>query len=78
MSVMYTVHVQWNLSIKDILGLPLYVLILEVSSIQRLFYTLQYYTGTQNSVLDIEVFLIQRFVLESYHCNCLETKWPGT
>ena len=59
---------QWNLSIKDTLGPPLCVLITEVSSIQRSFYILQYYTGTQNGVLNIEVFLIQRFVIERSHC----------
>ena len=35
-----------------------------MSSIQRSLNTLQYYTGTQNGVLIIEVFAIQRFVIE--------------
>ena len=30
--------------------------------------TLQYYTGTQNGVLIIEVSAIQRFVIERFHC----------
>ena len=30
---------------------------------------LQYYTGTQNGVLIIEVSTIQRFVIERFHCN---------
>ena len=30
---------------------------------------LQYYTGTQNGVLIIEVSAIQRFVIERFHCN---------
>ena len=64
--------VQWNVSIKDTLGPPLYVLITEVSSIQRSFYTLQYYTGTQYGVLNIEFFLIQRFVIERSHCISFE------
>ena len=45
------------------------VLITEVSSIQRSFSTPQYYTGTQNGVLIIEVSAIQRFVIERFHCN---------
>ena len=48
--------IQWNLSIEDTLGPPLYVPITEVSSIQRSFCTLQCYTVTQNVVLNIEVF----------------------
>ena len=60
--------IQWNLSIKDTFGPPLYVLIIVVSSIQMSFYTLQYYTGTQNGVLNIEVFLIQKFIIERSHC----------
>ena len=35
-----------------------------MSSIQRSFNTLQYYTGTQNGVRIIEVSAIQRFVIE--------------
>ena len=37
-------------------GTLILVLITEVSSIQRSLSTLQYYTGTQNSVLIIDVF----------------------
>ena len=39
-----------------------------MSSIQRSLNTLQYYTGTQNGVLIIEVSAIQRFVIERFHC----------
>ena len=35
---------------------------------------LQYYTGTQNGVLNLEVFLIQRFVIERSHCNQLKIR----
>ena len=49
-------------------GTLILVLNTEVFSIQRSFYTLQYYTGTQNGVLIIEVFVIQRFVIERFHC----------
>ena len=45
------------------------VLITEVYSIQRSLNTLQYYTGTQNGVLTIEVSTFQRFVIERSHCN---------
>ena len=62
-------RVQWNLFIKDTLGPSIYVLITEISSIWRSFYTFQYYTRTQNGILNIEVFLIQRFVIERPHCN---------
>ena len=48
-------------------GTLILVLITEVSSIQRSFNTLQYYTGTQNGVLIIEVSAIQRFVIERFH-----------
>ena len=41
---------------------------IEVSSIQRSFNTLQYYTGTHNGVLIIEVSAVQRFVIEGSHC----------
>ena len=59
------------------------VLITEVFSIQRSFNTLQYYTGTQNGVLTIEVSTFQRFAIERYHCiyiyiyilHTLEAKW---
>ena len=44
------------------------VLNTEVSSIQRSFNTLKYYTGTQNGVLIIEVSTFQRFVIERFHC----------
>ena len=37
--------------------------------IQRSLSTLQYYTGTQNGVLIIEVSAIQRFVIERSHCT---------
>ena len=50
-------------------GTLILVLITEVSSIQRSFSTPQYYTGTQNGVLIIEVSAIQRFVLERFHCS---------
>ena len=51
--------IQWNLSMTlwDLISL---VLITEMSSIQRSFNTLQYYTGTQNCVLITEVSSIQR------------------
>ena len=49
-------------------GTLVLVLITEVSSIQRSLHTLQYYTGTQNGVLIIEVSAIQRFVIERFHC----------
>ena len=39
-----------------------------VSSIQRSFNALQYYTGTQNGVLIIEISTFQRFVIERSHC----------
>ena len=42
----------------------LILFITEVSSIQRSFDTLQYYTGTQNGVSTTEVSAIQRFVRE--------------
>ena len=47
---------------KGHFGTLLLVLITEVSSIQRSLNTLQYYTGTQNDVLIIEVSALQRFV----------------
>ena len=49
-------------------GTLILVLITEVFSIQRSLITLQYYTGTQNGVLIIEVSAIQRFVMEKSHC----------
>ena len=39
-----------------------------MSSIQRSLNTLQYFTGTQNGVLTIEVSAIQRFAIERFHC----------
>ena len=50
-------------------GTLVLVLIIEVFSIQRSLNTLQYYTGTQNGVLIIEVSAIQRFVIERFHCS---------
>ena len=44
-----------------------------MSLIQRSFTTLQYYTGTQNGVLIIEVSAIQRFVIKRFHCICVHT-----
>ena len=49
-------------------GTLVLVLIRKVSSIQRSLNTLQYYTGTQNGVLIIEVSAIQRFIIERFHC----------
>ena len=51
-------------------GTLILVLITEVSSIQRSLNTLQYYTGTQNGVLIIEVSAIQRFAIERFLCTC--------
>ena len=50
-------------------GTLILVLITEVSSIQRSLNTLQYYTGTQNGVLILEVSATQRFVIEKFHCT---------
>ena len=59
-------------------GTLISVLISEVTSIQRSFNTLQYYTGTQNGVLITEVFAIQRFVIERLHCiRTNEGRWVG-
>ena len=52
----------------------MHVLNTEVSSIQRSFNTLQYYTGTQNGVLIIEVSSIQRFVIERLHCTSMNAQ----
>ena len=41
----------------DTLASPLYVLITEVLSIQRSFHILQYYTRTQDGVLNLEVLI---------------------
>ena len=49
-------------------GTLILVLITEVSSVQRSFNTLQYYTGTQNGVLIREVSAIQRFIIWRFHC----------
>ena len=49
-------------SLLRTLGTSILVLITEVSSIQRSFNTLLYYTGTQNGVLFKEVSTFQRFV----------------
>ena len=49
-------------------GILILVLNTEVSSIQSSLNTLQYYTGTQNGVLIIEVSTFQRFVIERFHC----------
>ena len=46
------------------------------TSIQRSLNTLQYYTGTQNGVLIIEVSAIQRFVVERSHCKTDEVNRP--
>ena len=54
---------------KGHVGTIILALITEVSSIKRLFYTLQYYNGTQNGVLIIEVSTFQRFVIERFHCT---------
>ena len=54
-------------------GTLILVLITEVTSIHRSFNTLQYYTGTQNGVLIIEVSAIQRFVIERFHCTYVRT-----
>ena len=45
-------------------------LITEVSSIQRSFNTLQYYTGRQKGVLIMKVSAIRRFAIERVHCIC--------
>ena len=50
-------------------GTLILVLITEVSSIRRSRNTLQYYTGTQNGVLIIEVSTFERFVIEGFQCN---------
>ena len=62
--------IHWNLSSEDTLAFGTLILVLntEVSSIQRSFNTLQYYTGTQNGVLITEISTFQRFVIERFHC----------
>ena len=51
-----------------------------MSSIQRSLNTLQYYTGTQNGVLiidlELEVSAIQRFVIERFHCTGNAVAFP--
>ena len=51
----------------------MYVGIISYSSIQRSFDTLQYYTGTQNGVLTIEVSIFQRFLIERSNRICIHT-----
>ena len=71
---MYTVytyiHIQWNLSNLNTIGLDYNVLNSEVSSFQRL---LSIYTnvafGTDESVLFREVSLIQGVLIERFHCR---------
>ena len=46
--------------------------------ISRSFNTLQHYIGTQHSVLIIEVFLIQRFVIERFHSYIIYKYWDCT
>ena len=53
---------------KGHFGVLILVLNTEVSSIQRSLNTLQYYIGTRNGVLIIEVSTFQRFVIERSHC----------
>ena len=53
-------------------GTSILVLNTEVSSIQRSFTTLQYYTGTQNGVLIIDFSAIQRFVIVRLNCIYLK------
>ena len=64
------IYIHWNLSIKDTLGPNFIVLNTEDSSIQRSFYTLQYYIGTQNGILITEVSTFQRSVIERLFCIC--------
>ena len=54
---------------KGHFGTLILVLDTEVSSIQRSLNTLQYYTGTQDGVLIIEVSTFRRFVVERFHCT---------
>ena len=55
---------------KGHVGTIILVLTAKVFLIQRSFNnTLQYYTGTQNGVLIIEVSTFQRFVIERFHCT---------
>ena len=52
-------------------GTLISVLNTEVSSIQRSYYTLQYYNGTQNGVLITEVSTFQRFIIERFTYNMI-------
>ena len=63
-------YVYSGTSLLKTFGTLILVLITEVSSIQRSLNTLQYYTGTENGVLIIEVPAIQRIVIERLHCTC--------
>ena len=54
---------------KGHFGTLIPVLITEFSSMQRSLNTLQYYTGTQNGVLIIEVSTFQSFLIEWFHCT---------
>ena len=63
-------HTQWNLSIKDTLGPQFLVLNTEVSSIQWSLITLQYFTRTENSVHNTEVYSIQSPLIHC--CTTLE------
>ena len=76
MHIMYTVEPLY----KGHFGTIILVLITEVSSIQRSFNTVQYYTGTQNGVLIIEVSTFQRFVIERSQCicTCVHIMYVGT
>ena len=61
--------------LRTLWDVEIIVLITEVSSIQRSFNTLKYYTGTQNGVLVIEVSTFQRFVMERFHCiRCMHVR----
>ena len=64
------IHIQWNLSNLNTIGLDYNVLNSEVSSFQRL---LSIYTnvafGTDESVLFREVSLIQGVLIERFHCR---------
>ena len=53
---------------KGHVGTIILVLNTEVSSIQRSFNTLLYYTETQNGVLITEVSTFRRFVIERFQC----------
>ena len=60
---------QWNLSIRDTLGPFIWSLLQRCPQFRgHLIHYVQYHTGTQNGVLIIEVSVIQRFVIEGFHC----------